>query len=149
MAAEKTGGIEPKRMVVIFYVLAAVVIGFFLEKVLGLVFGYARWADPGILGEDWTLTTLLAEASADLFGRRLAYRDDELSEILSPRYFVQMRKTLGGPAPEETARAAEISRAELETDQSWWSDRDHLDEQRHPGEQRDDVAPSRIRVAMT
>jgi len=59
MAAEKTGGIEPKRMVVIFYVLAAVVIGFFLEKVLGLVFGYARWADPGILGEDWTLTTLL------------------------------------------------------------------------------------------
>ncbi len=59
MAAEKTGGIEPKRMVVIFYVLAAVVIGFFLEKVLGLVFGYARWADPAILGEDWTLTTLL------------------------------------------------------------------------------------------
>jgi preprotein translocase subunit SecE len=45
--------------VIIFYVLAAVVIGFFLEKVLGLVFGYARWADPGILGEDWTLTTLL------------------------------------------------------------------------------------------
>ncbi|HET9596545.1 MAG TPA: preprotein translocase subunit SecE [Anaeromyxobacteraceae bacterium] len=68
MAAEKTGGIEPKRMVVIFYVLAAVVIGFFLEKVLGLAFGYARWADPGILGEDWTLTTLLGFGIAAVAG---------------------------------------------------------------------------------
>ncbi len=59
MAAEKTGGIEPKRMVAIFYVLAALVTGVFLEKVLGLAFSYARWADPALLGEEWTLTTLL------------------------------------------------------------------------------------------
>ena len=72
---------------------------------------------------DASLTVLLAEASADLFGRALSYSDDELAEILSPRHFVQVRKTLGGPAPEETARAAETSRAELETDQSWWSGR--------------------------
>ena len=72
---------------------------------------------------DASLTVLLAEASADLFGTALSYSDDELAEILSPRHFVQVRKTLGGPAPEETARAAETSRAELETDQSWWSGR--------------------------
>jgi argininosuccinate lyase len=72
---------------------------------------------------DALLTTLLAEASGELFGRRLSYSEAELAEILSPRHFVQIRKTLGGPAPEETARAAEASRAELETDQSWWSGR--------------------------
>ncbi len=59
MAAEKGTGIEPKRMVVIFFVLAALALGVFLEKVLGLVFSYARWTDPAIFGEDWTLTTVL------------------------------------------------------------------------------------------
>jgi argininosuccinate lyase len=72
---------------------------------------------------DALLTTLLAEASDELFGRPLSYSEAELADILSPRHFVQIRKTLGGPAPEETARAAEASRAELETDQSWWSGR--------------------------
>jgi argininosuccinate lyase len=72
---------------------------------------------------DAPLTLLLREASADLFGEALTYSDAALAEILSPRHFVQVRKTLGGPAPEETARAAETSRAELETDQSWWSGR--------------------------
>jgi argininosuccinate lyase len=66
------------------------------------------------------LTLLLSEASADLFGKALIYSDGELADILSPRHFVQVRKTLGGPAPEETARAAAVSHAELETDQSWW-----------------------------
>ncbi|HEX9289816.1 MAG TPA: preprotein translocase subunit SecE [Anaeromyxobacteraceae bacterium] len=46
-------------MVVIFFVLAALALGVFLEKVLGLVFSYARWTDPAIFGEDWTLTTVL------------------------------------------------------------------------------------------
>jgi len=59
MAAEKGTGIEPKRMVVIFFVLAALALGVFLEKVLGLVFSYARWTDSAIFGEDWTLTTVL------------------------------------------------------------------------------------------
>jgi preprotein translocase subunit SecE len=59
MAADKATGIEPKRMVAIFYVLAALAVGVFLENVLGLAFSYARWNDPAILGEDWTLTTLI------------------------------------------------------------------------------------------
>ncbi len=64
MAADKAAGIDPKRMVLIFYVLAALAIGVFLEKVLGLVFAYARWNDPAIFGEDWSLTTVLGYAMA-------------------------------------------------------------------------------------
>jgi preprotein translocase subunit SecE len=60
MAAEgKATGIDPKRMVVVFFVLAALAVGVFLEKILALVFTYARWNDPAIFGEDWTLTTVL------------------------------------------------------------------------------------------
>ena len=32
-----------------------------------------------------------------------------------------VRRTHGGPAPEETARAAAVARALLEEDQSWWT----------------------------
>ena len=64
MAADKAAGIDPKRMVVIFYVLAALALGVFLEKILGLVFSYARWNDPAVFGEDWSLTTVLGYALA-------------------------------------------------------------------------------------
>jgi preprotein translocase subunit SecE len=45
-------------------VLAAIAVGVFLEKVLALVFTYARWNDPAVFGEDWTLTTVLGFAIA-------------------------------------------------------------------------------------
>ena len=64
MAADNATGMDPKRMVGVFYVLAAVALGVFLEKVLGLVFSYARWNDPAVFGEDWTLTTVLGFAIA-------------------------------------------------------------------------------------
>jgi preprotein translocase subunit SecE len=64
MAADKATGIDPRRMVLVFYVLAALALGVFLEKVLGLGFGYTRWNDPAIFGEDWTLTTVLGFALA-------------------------------------------------------------------------------------
>ncbi len=64
MAGENTTGMDPKRMVLIFYVLAALALGVFLEKILGLVFSYARWNDPAVFGEDWTLTTVLGFAIA-------------------------------------------------------------------------------------
>ena len=57
--SETTPGIEPKRLVAIFYVFAAIALGMFLERVLALVFSYARINDPAILGEDWTLTTAI------------------------------------------------------------------------------------------
>ena len=64
MAADKATGIEPKRLVAIFFVLAAIAIGVFLEKILGLVFSYTRWNDAAIFGEDWTLSTVIGFAIA-------------------------------------------------------------------------------------
>jgi len=66
-----------------------------------------------------SLGELLAEASSDLPGGPLLYSDAALTTILSPRHFVAVRRTLGGPAPEETARAAKVSREQLETDETW------------------------------
>ncbi len=64
MVADKTAGIDPKRMVGIFYVLAALAVGIFVEKVLELVFSYVRWNDPSIFGDEWRLTTVLGFALA-------------------------------------------------------------------------------------
>ncbi|OFV80509.1 MAG: preprotein translocase subunit SecE [Acidobacteria bacterium RBG_16_64_8] len=64
MAADKAAGIDPRRMVVVFYVLAALALGVFLEKILGLAFSYTRWNDPAVFGEDWTLTTIIGFALA-------------------------------------------------------------------------------------
>ncbi len=56
---ENVGGVEqPKRIVAISYVVAAVAIGVFLEKVLALVFGYARVNDFEVFG-GWSLSTVL------------------------------------------------------------------------------------------
>lgn len=68
---------------------------------------------------DRPLSTILADASAELLGAPLLYSDAELSRILSPRHFVAVRRTLGGPAPDETARALAVSRQQLETDEQW------------------------------
>ncbi len=61
---EKGPGIDPKRMVVIFYVAAAVFLGIFLEKMLGILFSYLRWNDFPVFGEDWTITTVVGYATA-------------------------------------------------------------------------------------
>jgi hypothetical protein len=64
---------------------------------------------------------LLAEASRELAGAPFSYSEQALATILSPRHFVGIRTTYGGPAPASTARAAESSRALLEEDQRWLS----------------------------
>ncbi len=56
---EKGPGIDPKRIVAISFIFAAGLLGIFLEKVLGIVFSYARWNDVAVFGEDWTLTTVI------------------------------------------------------------------------------------------
>jgi preprotein translocase subunit SecE len=48
---ERPTGVDPKRLVAVFYVLAAIVLGVFLEKVLGIAFSYARWNDRQVVGE--------------------------------------------------------------------------------------------------
>jgi len=61
---ENVGGVEqPKRIVAIFYVLAAIVLGVFLEKVTALVLSYSRVNDFAVFG-DWTLSTIIGFALA-------------------------------------------------------------------------------------
>ncbi len=56
---DNAGGVEqPKRIVAIAYVVAALALGVFLEKVIELVLSYARVNDFAVLG-DWSLSTLL------------------------------------------------------------------------------------------
>jgi hypothetical protein len=43
--------------------------------------------------------------SNEALGQPLTYSDEALAAILSPSHFVGVRRTMGGPAPEETARA--------------------------------------------
>jgi argininosuccinate lyase len=70
---------------------------------------------------DRPFTALLADASTEVLGKALTYTEEELTRILSARHFVEVRTTFGGPAPEETARAATVSREQLEADESWWT----------------------------
>ena len=70
---------------------------------------------------DTPIARLLEEAARDIVGTSITYTEAELSTILSPRHFVNVRKTLGGPAPEVTARAVAASRAQLAADAAWWS----------------------------
>ncbi len=56
---DNVGGVEqPKRIVAIAYVVAALALGVFLEKVIELVLAYARVNDFAVLG-DWSLSTVL------------------------------------------------------------------------------------------
>jgi len=64
---------------------------------------------------------LLVDASTEILARPLTYSEAQLTHILSPRHFVEIRTTFGGPAPEETVRAAKVSRAQLDADQEWWT----------------------------
>jgi preprotein translocase subunit SecE len=62
--ADKATSVDPRRLTAIFFVFAALVIAVFLEKVLALVFSYARWSDVAVFGEDWTISTVLGFAVA-------------------------------------------------------------------------------------
>ncbi|MBI4487290.1 MAG: argininosuccinate lyase [Acidobacteria bacterium] len=67
------------------------------------------------------MAELLADTSNDLLGAPIRYSEAALLEILSPRHFVNVRRTLGGPAPEETGRAIAASRTQLDADTNWWT----------------------------
>jgi argininosuccinate lyase len=70
-------------------------------------------------GPSQSLSTVVADVSRELIGKPIVYTDQALSEILSPRHFVDIRRTPGGPAPEETARAVVASRTRLDEDRDW------------------------------
>ncbi len=75
-----------------------------------------REKDPSV-----SLAWTLAKASTDLLGTPLNYSEEQLARILSARHFVDVRRTFGGPAPEETRRASDASRALLAADEEWWN----------------------------
>ncbi len=64
-------------------------------------------------------TQLLREVSSAVLGRPVEFDEARLREVLSARHFVEVRTTLGGPAPSEIARALAQSRTLLECDSKW------------------------------
>ncbi len=82
----------------------------------------ARTEDP-----DASLSEALSRASAALLGSPIAYTEEQLRTIMSPRHFVEVRTTWGGPAPAETGRAIAESQRVLAGDRAaWHARRDHL-----------------------
>jgi argininosuccinate lyase len=65
------------------------------------------------------LAETLAAVCFELVGRPILYTEERLDEILSPRYFIAVRRTPGGPAPEETATAVARSAAAVTADREW------------------------------
>ena len=68
------------------------------------------------------MSALLRDVSNGVIGKELLYSDDALAEILSPRHFVEVRKTFGGPSPSETRRASGECREALTRDEDWQRD---------------------------
>ena len=68
---------------------------------------------------DAPLGAALATASSELLGAPLEYTDAQIAAILSPRHFVEVRTTPGGPAPGETARALDEARQAIDADAAW------------------------------
>jgi hypothetical protein len=66
---------------------------------------------------------MLRDASREVLGREILYDEAALTEVLSPAHFVEVRKTLGGPASSETARACRASHDLLDRDTGWVAER--------------------------
>jgi preprotein translocase subunit SecE len=77
---EKGPGVEPKRIVAIFYFFAAIVVGIFLEKILGIAFSYARLNDTALLGDEWTTTTVVGYGIAAVLAV-LAWRSPRVNAV--------------------------------------------------------------------
>jgi argininosuccinate lyase len=62
---------------------------------------------------------LLREVSQSVLGRPIEFDEAKLAQVLSARHFVEVRKTPGGPAPSEIAKALTASRELLACDRKW------------------------------
>jgi argininosuccinate lyase len=71
---------------------------------------------------DAPLGAVLSTVSGDLLAVPLHIPDAEIAEVMSPRHFIEVRKTLGGPAPAETTRALQESRRQLAADRVFLDD---------------------------
>ena len=58
-------GLDPQRLVIGFYILAVIVVGLFIERVIGLAWGRFGWKDPEVVeGVGIHLTTVIGFAIA-------------------------------------------------------------------------------------
>jgi argininosuccinate lyase len=64
-------------------------------------------------------SAVLRDVTTVVLGRAIELDEAALARILSPEYFVHVRKTHGGPSPAETARAIGVSRDVLARDGTW------------------------------
>ena len=98
----------------------------------GLSFGAAHAVARRVVAErgqnpSALLSGVVAAATGEVLGSPIHYAEEALTHMLSPRHFVEVRATHGGPAPGETARALDESRAILDADRAWLSEtREHL-----------------------
>jgi argininosuccinate lyase len=70
-------------------------------------------------GPGRAVSDVLAEVSHEVTGRPLRYTEERLRELMSPEHFVRVRRTWGGPAPEETARALGAEEEGAARDARW------------------------------
>jgi len=63
------------------------------------------------------LSTVLRDVSRAIAGKEIVYDEPTLATVLSPRHFIDVRQTYGGPAPAETLKALQASEALLAADQ--------------------------------
>jgi argininosuccinate lyase len=68
------------------------------------------------------LAAVLRDVSKAVCGKEIAYTDAQLAEILSPKHFIEIRKTHGGPSPSEITRALNVSKEALTADEKWLAD---------------------------
>jgi argininosuccinate lyase len=75
--------------------------------------GPCRTADPD------SVAATLRQVSREALGTPIELAGPELAEVLSPRHFVLVRRTPGGPSPVETSRALTAAAAALDADRAW------------------------------
>ena len=83
------------------------------HTIAGRLSGSCRLNDPA------AVAAMLRDISRDVLGAPLELTAAELSHIMSPRHFVDVRRTPGGPSPIETSRALEQAGAALDADRAW------------------------------
>jgi argininosuccinate lyase len=86
-----------------------------------------------------SLADVVTKAARELAGIDVSYTDEQLAAILSPRHFVAVRTTRGGPAPVVTTKALADARVRLNADRSW------LDGRRDALKAADDTRTARAR----
>jgi len=79
-------------------------------------------------GGSSSLASALRDVSRRVAGTEIVYTDEQLAQILSPRHFIEVRTTHGGPAPSQTRHALAASETKLAADDEWLAAaRQHLD----------------------